>query len=367
MGCCGPRIQKSKNYNTSKMDYNKTPKVYESLSSEPILAISMYKDIVAFGKGNNIAIYEETVSKIKCELIKHSNIISKIVFVDDDILISSSFDRSMIIWNYNNTSNNVINTLNKHQLAVTSFDVDKGKTEILSGSRDYSVREWNIRAGIEIRKKIIERNMCTCIKSMNSFNKVFIQCSEDLTLRLWDCRTTNDITKTCEAKVGTNFAISCDNDSSGNNIVTGHRGFEGVGCYLLLWDIRNITEPKISWTFNGHNQSIEQCLFINDKTICTASKDGTIRMIDCMNGKELFNYSNIRGSPYSSMSFLNNKIITGNIKGCIEKFILEGNSIHSIDEFEFSPMNRDLTKSPASNILFETQKSKINQLDTKNV
>jgi len=46
-----------------------------------------------------------------------------------------------------------------------------------------------------------------------------------------------------EAKVDTNFATTCDIWSSGNEdkfVVTGHRGFNGSGSEVKMWDLKKM-------------------------------------------------------------------------------------------------------------------------------
>lgn len=46
-----------------------------------------------------------------------------------------------------------------------------------------------------------------------------------------------------EFKVDTNFTVSCDVWSEGNEdryLVTGHRGFNGEGADVKLWDLRKV-------------------------------------------------------------------------------------------------------------------------------
>ncbi len=72
---------------------------------------------------------------------------------------------------------------------------------------------------------------------------LFIQCSEDLTLRLWDIRK-KPFKPAVDFKVGTNFATTCDIWSSGSEdtlLITGHRGFNGQGSDIKYWDLRNFT------------------------------------------------------------------------------------------------------------------------------
>lgn len=75
--------------------------------------------------------------------------------------------------------------------------------------------------------KKIDRNVVTYLKWLPNNNDLFVECSEDLTLRLWDTRA-RPFKPPVEFKVGSNFATNCDISSlegEDSFLVTGHRGF----------------------------------------------------------------------------------------------------------------------------------------------
>jgi WD40 repeat protein len=79
------------------------------------------------------------------------------------------------------------------------------------------------------------------LKWLPNNNDLFVECSEDLTLRLWDIRA-RPFKPQVEFKVGTNFATNCDIMSfEGEDLylATGHRGFNNEGAEIKLWDLRS--------------------------------------------------------------------------------------------------------------------------------
>lgn len=72
--------------------------------------------------------------------------------------------------------------------------------------------------------------------------QLFVETSEDLYLRVFDTRV-KPFKPTVEFKVDTNFATTCDVWSEGSEdkyLVTGHRGFNGAGAEVKLWDLRKV-------------------------------------------------------------------------------------------------------------------------------
>ena len=72
--------------------------------------------------------------------------------------------------------------------------------------------------------------------------ELFVETSEDLYMRVFDTRV-KPFKPVVEFKVDTNFAVTCDVWSEGNEdryLVTGHRGFNGEGADVKLWDLRKL-------------------------------------------------------------------------------------------------------------------------------
>ena len=112
----------------------------------------------------------------------------------------------------------------------------------------------------------------------------FIQCSEDLRLRIFDVR--DDIIEPTHSIVtGTNFVQCTDIDKSGNYILTGHKGFNNEGCSVKMWDIRKFTEGEVEPVFEYQRSfSVVSTRFMNTDMIITGTADKKLSTID-MKGK----------------------------------------------------------------------------------
>ena len=122
----------------------------------------------------------------------------------------------------------------------------------------------------------------TYLKWLPSNNDLIIECSEDLTLRLWDIRA-KPFKPPIEFKVGTNFATTCDilsQDGQDNYLVTGHRGFNNEGADVKLWDLRSFGAENLVFNYTKHKFNPEAVRFVSSDLIVTASKDQSMHLID---------------------------------------------------------------------------------------
>ena len=110
--------------------------------------------------------------------------------------------------------------------------------------------------------------------------------SEDLWMRMWDSRV-KPFKPVIEFKVDTNFATTADiwmSEGGAELLATGHRGFNGEGCDVKLWDLRNFGEASTLITFDKHEFTPESVCFLRDTgdkpVIVSASKDCSINVID---------------------------------------------------------------------------------------
>ena len=156
-----------------------------------------------------------------------------------------------------------------HDLPVSALDNNPTTGQLASGSRDYTIRIWDVSTHTHIVGSKINWNVVTHLKWQPN-SQVLVQCSEDLRLRVWDVREP-PMRATLTMDVGDNFATHCD-VSDDYKIVTSHRGFNGIGCEAKLWDIRT---EKLVTTFIGHKHSVEGAVFLEGK-VFTCSKDGRL-------------------------------------------------------------------------------------------
>ena len=128
---------------------------------------------------------------------------------------------------------------------------------------------------------------------------MFLETSEDLYIRAFDTRK-KPFKPAVEFKVDTNFATTMDICSEDRYLATGHRGFDGAGCAVKLWDLRkvmaitasdNVTSEQLTeFEYSGHKFTPESVRFVKSLettsnpsssgvNIISASKDATLQAI----------------------------------------------------------------------------------------
>lgn len=184
--------------------------------------------------------------------------------------------------------------LRGHNLNVATIAVDDTESSLCSGGRDTQTIFWDLRTGALVAKNTTPQNVVTCSKWLPS-EPLVVQGSEDLTLKVWDARTT--LRTPAQRFDGyVYFALGVDVSPDAAYIVTSSKGFSGVGCEVRVWDRRS---TKQLHTFTGHQQDATACCFLpatnNSSSSATsdsqdsssalptpvsASKDGSVKVWD---------------------------------------------------------------------------------------
>ncbi|KAG5192412.1 WD40-repeat-containing domain protein [Tribonema minus] len=199
--------------------------------------------------------------------------------METGLAYSASRDTTLAQWGQ---GEGPLATYRGHTLTVSALDLSADETHLWSGSRDTSVRLWDVSTGQQRGMVATPRNLVTCLKCMpgEEGTNVVVQGGEDLKLRLWDFRTPSSVpAQTLDGFVY--FPLCLDVSEDGNYLLTGSKGFNSVGCEGRLWDRRT---GQVVQEYNGHAQDVTACLLApaalaasSGGAVITASKDQTIK------------------------------------------------------------------------------------------
>ena len=200
----------------------------------------------------------------------------------------------------------------KHELSITALALSDGDggARLLSGSRDTTVRLWDVATGAACGRGALPRNLVTCARGVPGAPSLFAQGSEDLSLRVWDARAgVLRAAQTFRGYVYFPLAVDCARVGGGGGgggggasqyLLTSSKGFDGVGCEARLWDRRRADREVLLMA--GHQQDATACAFLPapgggggggggalgaggcPAFAATASKDSTVRVWDLATG-----------------------------------------------------------------------------------
>eukprot|EP00949_MAST-11_sp_MAST-11-sp1_P000096 g96.t1 len=232
----------------------------------------------------------------------------------DGVAVSCSRDRSIKMWRLSSFSSSSASSHvdvedaertidDAHDLTISSVCMHSSGTQFCSGSRDTAVTLWDVESGKSLLTRKTPRNLVTCLGWIGG--KTIAQGSEDLRVRVWDMSAHGAPAMTLQGY--TYFPLCIDVSPDGNYILTGSKGFNGVGCELRLWDVRTGKQLK---EMTGHMQDTTGVAFVpapvgsSSSSLCavSVSKDQTVRLWDVSEGRQLAEEHVPDGSPCSAVA-----------------------------------------------------------------
>ena len=262
--------------------------------------------IVTCGENGGISITNWRQGTIESEWLKSTSV-TRVVCgkVRKDCF---SCTRDLVINQWRQGSQEPIQAFSGHELSINALAVSHDENRLCSGSRDYTVRIWDLEGGKQIAVSRINRNVVTCCQWFGDSEPALLaQGSEDLTVRLWDTR--GPALRCNQTMSGfIYFPLSMDISQDGRYLLTGGKGFStGNGADVKLWDFRSSAKPV--YELSGHSLDVKGVSFLPNSvdinqgqpTIASVSKDQTIRLWDQNSGDQITEW-NHGGGMFTSMS-----------------------------------------------------------------
>jgi len=215
----------------------------------------------------------------------HGRCISDMVFAPKTrALYTASRDKTVKQWLSGGEDGGLVagHTFSGHSLPVSCVAASPEGDRIVSGSRDYFVRFWDAASGqCLFWPEMVQQNIVTALRWLPRGEEAVLQASEDLTLRVWDVRS-KQLAQSFDD--GPYFALHADVSPDGQYFLTGHNGFEGVGCEIKMFDRRT---GRKCLDIQAASQALTDAQFVQrgegaagSMLAATASKDGSLRVWD---------------------------------------------------------------------------------------
>jgi WD40 repeat protein len=235
--------------------------------------------ILAMGDSNGeVRLYQVTdgqqqISAI-ASFVGHTNWVVSLAFSSDgSILVSSSTDCTVRLWNVN--TGECLQTLQGHSNGVFSVAFTPDDRIIASGSNDCSIRLWNAKSG-ECLKILLGSSWARSI-AFSPDAKILVSGSNDNTIKLWDV-STGQVIKTFEGHRDWINAVAVS--PCGQMVASGSQDRT-----IKLWDINTGQTLR---TLEGHSDQIWSIAFSPcGRMLASGAWDRTARLWDVHTGKAL--------------------------------------------------------------------------------
>jgi WD40 repeat protein len=212
---------------------------------------------------------------LKATLTGHTGeVLSIAISPDGQTLVSGSRDNTVKIWNLK--TNELITTLPKqannktrdgYPVGVNSVAISSDGQTLVSGRWDNIIEIWNLKT--RQRKNIIYLNVANSLESVaiSPDGQTVVSGSEDGTIKLWNSKT-SELKKTLNNhQFITAIAIS----PNGQTIVSG-----SLDKTIKVWDLKT---GRLKSSLIGHTRPVESVGISSDgQTIVSGSWDKTVKI-----------------------------------------------------------------------------------------
>jgi WD40 repeat protein len=250
--------------NSKKREFVTCMKIYKNLDES--------QDVLLCGtKEGTMKIFtqdflkKDQIWKLKKKIKPHFEEISCIEF-ENDFIVSGSFDETVSVVD---KELNVVQTLKGHEDWVREVKYIKKKDQILSSSRDKTIKLWDVLIGECLATLRHEKRMPWCLEYSNGLNtELLLSGSSDGFISIWDLKSNS---------------LQSSN-SSHRDIVTSIKWISNDKMIsssfdksIKLWDIRKMKHPIKE--IQEHQSSICSMDF-DGKTLVTCSTNGELKSFD---------------------------------------------------------------------------------------
>ncbi|KAM3719564.1 WD repeat-containing protein [Dirofilaria immitis] len=264
------------------------PIIHAPVHSDAIGALAPVRPGIVLSGGRDKLIALNNIDTGKCILrwYGHEKEVTKIAYRNSfakHFILSGSRDSQIRLWQFD--SPNTLRIFSGHQMSIGGLAM-VDQTKFISGARDATLRLWDLETGACLCAARHSRNLVTHISHCN-INNLLAQSSEDKQLKIWD---SCNLCLAFQFPMKSHILTHCDFLPDGNYCITSSNGFNGDGCEITLWDIR---QQKMMLEYHGHEESVSCTIFLpqqvtSKRMLLSVSADHTARLWNVDDGSCLW-------------------------------------------------------------------------------
>lgn len=193
----------------------------------------------------------------------HTDGVSAVVRVDGHRVLSGSRDATLRLWDVE--TGETVRRFEGHLGWVTSVALLDSQ-RALSGAGDGTLRIWNLETGDSLR--VLEGHSAGVNAVASWSGRWAVSASEDKTLRVWDLQS-GEALRILKGHQDQVTAVA---------VLDGRRALSGsADTTLRLWDLQT---GEMMGILEGHTGGVSSIVPLDPKRVLSASQDGTLRVWD---------------------------------------------------------------------------------------
>jgi WD40 repeat protein len=203
----------------------------------------------------------------------HSSFVQAVaVTADGKRVISGSRDNTVKVWNLETGVEQL--TLTGHSNSVQAVAVTADGKRVISGSRDNTVKVWNLETGVEQLTLTGHSNSVRAV-AVTADGKWVISGSDDNTVKVWNLETGEQFTLTGHSNWVRAVAVTAD----GTRVISGSDDNT-----VKVW---NLETGEEQFTLTGHSGSVQAVAVTADGTrVISGSYDKTVKVWNLETGEK---------------------------------------------------------------------------------